>query len=261
VTWGEERIADELSLKLGIYLSPRTVRKYWPQLPGMGSGRRRTPSPAWKTFVRNHAQGIVACDFLVAVTARFRSLFVFVALEIGSRRILHCNVTAHPTAECTLQQLRDALPSDHPYQFLIHDRDTIFSSEWDAEVKSTFGLRVWRTPVRAPQANAYCERLMGTVRRECLDCMIPLHARQLRATLRSWVTHYNKGRPHSSLGPEPLSRRQRDAFRSCTRDIDCLGIVGSQLRTSWAVCIMNISWKSVSPDAVRGFCGAQLAWR
>ena len=211
VTWGEERIADELSLKLGIYVSPRTVRKYWPQLPGMGSGRRRTPSPAWKTFVRNHAQGIVACDFLLAVSARFRILFVFVALEIGSRRILHCNVTAHPTAEWTLQQLRDAIPSDHPYQFLIHDRDTIFSSELDAEVKSTFGLRVLRTPVRAPQANAYCERLMGTVRRECLDFMIPLHERQLRGTLRSWVTHYNKGRPHSSLGPgtpEPTPTRR-----------------------------------------------------
>ena len=80
----------------------------------MGSGRRRTESQPWKTFVRNHAQGIVACDFLVAVTARFRILFVFVALEIGSRRILHCNVTAHPTAEWTLQQLRDAIATDHP---------------------------------------------------------------------------------------------------------------------------------------------------
>ena len=84
---------------------------------------------------------------------------------------------------------------------LIHDRDTIFSSELDAELESTFGLRVLRTPVRAPQANAYCERLMGTVRRECLDFMIPLHERQLRGILRSWVGHYNKGRPHSSLGP------------------------------------------------------------
>src|ERR1700758_552364 len=207
VTWGEERVANELSLKLGIYVSPRTVRKYWPQQPGTRSGHKRSASQPWKTFVRNHAQGIVACDFLVAVTARFRILFVFVAMEIGSRRILHCNVTAHPTAEWTLQQLRDAIPSDHPYQFLIHDRDTIFSSELDAEVKSTFGLRVLRTPVRAPQANAYCERLMGRVRRECLDFMIPLHERQLRGTLRSWVAHYNKGRPHSSLGPgtpEPM---------------------------------------------------------
>jgi putative transposase len=84
---------------------------------------------------------------------------------------------------------------------LIHDRDTISSSELDAELKGTFGLRVLRTPVRAPQAHAYCERLMGTVRRECLDFMIPLHERQLRGTLRSWVAHYNKGHPHSSLGP------------------------------------------------------------
>src|SRR5262249_4856329 len=118
---GEERIADELSLKLGIYVSPRTIRKYWPQQPGIRSGRRRSESQHWKPFVGNHARGLFPCYFLVAVTFRFRFLFVFVAREIGSRRILQCNVTAHPTAEWTLQQLRDAIPSDHPYQFLIHD--------------------------------------------------------------------------------------------------------------------------------------------
>jgi len=124
ITWGEERVADELSLKLGILVSPRTVGKYWPKQLG-GTGRSRTSSQHWRTFVKNHAQGIVACDFLVAVTARFRVLYVFVMMEIGSRRVLHCNVTAHPTAEWTLQQLREAIPSDHPYQFLIHDRDSI----------------------------------------------------------------------------------------------------------------------------------------
>ena len=164
-------------------------------------GRRRNSSQHWKTFVRNHAQGIVACDFLVAVTARFQVLFVFVAMEIASRRILHCNVTAHPTAEWTLQQFREAIPSDHPYRVLIHDRDSIFSSELDEELKLTFGLRVVRTPVRAPQANAYCERLIGTIRRECLDFLIPLNERHLRGALRCYVAHYNKGRPHSSLGP------------------------------------------------------------
>jgi len=201
VTWGEERIANELSLKLGICVSPRTVRKYWPKQPGMDTGRRRTSSQPWMTFVQNHAQGIVACDFLVAVTTRFQVLFVFVAMEIGSRRILHCNVTAHPTTEWTLQQFREAIPSDHPYRFLVHDRDSIFSSELDQELKLTFGLKVLRTPVRAPQANAHCERLIGTVRRECLDFVIPLNERHLRRTLRSYVAHYNKGRPHSSLGP------------------------------------------------------------
>jgi len=105
------------------------------------------------------------------------------------------------TADWTLQQFREAIPSDHGYQFLIHDRDSIFSRELDQHLKSDFRLRVLRTPVRAPKANAYCERLVGTVRRECLDVMIPLSARHLRMTLRSWVTHYNKGRPHSSLGP------------------------------------------------------------
>ena len=200
ITWGEERIADELSLKLGIRVSPRTVRKYWPKESGH-RGRRRTSSQHWRTFVKNHAQAIVACDFLVAVTVRFRVLFVFVAMEVASRRILHHNVTAHPTADWTLQQLREAILGGDGYQFLIHDRDSIFSTDLDEELQRSFGLRVLRTPVRAPQANAYCERLIGTVRRECLDFMIPLNERHLRKTLRSWVAHYNKGRPHASLGP------------------------------------------------------------
>ena len=201
VTWGEERIADELSLKLGICVSPRTVRKYWPK-ELHEAGRNRASSQHWRTFVKNHARGIVACDFLVAVTVRFQVLYVFLMMEVGSRRILHYNVTAHPTVAWTLQQFREALPSDHGYRFLIHDRDSIFSRELDQRLRSDFELKVLRTPVRAPKANAYCERLVGTVRRECLDFMIPLNERHLRMTLRSWVTHYNKGRPHSSLGPE-----------------------------------------------------------
>jgi putative transposase len=166
-TWGEERVADELALKLGIYVSPRTVRAYCPEEP-MGSGRRSTPPQHWRTFVRNHAQAIVACDFLVAVTARFQLLYVLVVMEIGTRRIVHCNVTAHPSAVWTMQQLREAIPSDHEYRFLIHDRDSIFSLAVDRQV-GALGLRVLRTPVRAPKANAYCERLVGTIRRECLD--------------------------------------------------------------------------------------------
>jgi len=122
-------------------------------------------------------------------------------MEVGSRRILHCNVTAHPTADWTLQQFRESIPNDHPYQFLVHDRDSIFSSELDQELTTSFGLKVLRTPVRAPKANAYCERLMGTIRRECLDFIILVNEKHLRGTLRSWVTHYNKGRPHSSVGP------------------------------------------------------------
>jgi len=121
-------------------------------------------------------------------------------MEVGTRRIVHCNVTAHPTAEWTLQQFREAIPSDHSYRLLICDRDSIFSPEMDEQLKA-FGLRVLRTPARAPQANAYCERLVGTVRRECLDFMIPLGEKHLGRILAEWVTHYNQGRPHLSLGP------------------------------------------------------------
>jgi len=204
-TWGQARVAAELSVKLGIYVSPRTVRVYWPPEPER-RGPRRTSSQRWKTFVRNHAQSIVACDFLVVVTARFRILYVFLLMEVGTRRVLHCKVTGHPTAEWTLQQFREAIASDHTYRFLIRDRDSIFSTEVDAQLRA-FGLRVLRTPARAPQANAYCERLVGTVRRECLDFMIPMSENHLGKILAEWVSHYNRGRPHSSLGPgipEPL---------------------------------------------------------
>jgi transposase InsO family protein len=127
-------------------------------------------------------------------------LYVLVIMAIGSRRILHHNVTAHPTAEWMLQQFREAIPGDHQYKFLIHDRDSIFSGHADNELKS-FGLRILRTPVLAPKANAYCERLIGTIRRECLDWVIPLGEKHLRRILREWVAHYNRGRPHASLGP------------------------------------------------------------
>jgi transposase InsO family protein len=207
-TWGEERVAAELSVKLLILVSPRTVRSYWPS-PSTPQGARRTSSQHWRTFVHNHAESLVACDFLVAVTARFRVLCVFVVMEVGSRQILYYNVTAHPTAGWTVQQFREAFPSDHNYRFLIHDRDSIFSTEVDEELKS-FGLTVLRTPVQAPKANAFCERLIGTVRRECLDYVIPLSEKHLRKTLREWVAHYNQGRPHSALGPGiPADAKER----------------------------------------------------
>jgi transposase InsO family protein len=218
-TWGQARVAAELSLKLGIDVSPRTVRAYWPPEPER-RGHRRTSSQNWKTFVRNHAQSIVACDFLVVVTARFRTLYVFLLMEVETRRIVHCNITAHPTAAWTLQQLREAIPSDHAYRFLIRDRDSIFSAEVDQQLKA-FGLRVLRTPVRAPKANAHCERLVGSVRRECLDFTIPLSEKHLRRILAEWVTHYNQGRPHLSLGPGipepaavflPVQGRDRHSF-------------------------------------------------
>jgi transposase InsO family protein len=124
------------------------------------------------TFVRNHAQGILACDFFVTVTASFRVLYVFVVMEVGTRRIAHFNVTRHPTADWTLRQLREVVTGEEPCRFLIRDRDRIYSSEFDSFLKA-MGLRILKTPFRAPQANAFCERLAGTIRRECLDFLIP----------------------------------------------------------------------------------------
>jgi putative transposase len=198
-TWGEERIADALSLKLGLSVSPRTVRKYWPKELGL-RGRRARGDQRWLTFVHNHAEAIVACDFCTVVTATFRVLYVFVVMEVGSRKILHTNATASPTAEWTMQQLREAIPCTHGYRFLLHDRDSIFSKNLNQTAKR-LGLRVLKSPVRAPKANAFCERLIGTLRRECLDWLIPLSENHLRRMLGHWVRHYNEGRPHSSLGP------------------------------------------------------------
>jgi transposase InsO family protein len=198
-TWGQERIANELLLKLGLRVSPRTVRKYMPSHCVGGPGKR-CPSQRWSTFIRNQAQGIVACDFCVVVTVTFRILYVFVVIEHASRRLLHTNVTSHPTAEWTLQQLREAIPSDHSYRFLIHDRDSIFSQDLDQPIQN-LGLKILKTPPKSPQGNALCERIIGTVRRECLDFIIPFTETHVRRLLVEWVTHYNGGRPHMSLGP------------------------------------------------------------
>ena len=196
ISWGEERIANELFLKLGLQVSPRTVRKYMPKKPS----QRPRGDQRWRTFLQNHANAIVACDFCVVVTATFRLLYVLVVIEHGSRRLIHCNVTEYPTAEWTRQQFREAILSDHEYRYLIHDRDCIFSTDFDRSVKN-MGLRVLRTPYRSPQANSICDRAIGSMRRECLDYMIPFNESHLRRVLKSWATYYNQTRPHMTLGP------------------------------------------------------------
>jgi putative transposase len=194
--WGEERIANELLLKLGIHLSPRTVRKYLPpRPPGRPRGDLR-----WLTFLRPHAQAIIARDFLVVVTAAFRLLYVFIVIEHRSRRLVHCNVTAHPTTAWRLQHLREIIGSEERYQHLLHDRDSIFAGRLDESV-TRLGVTVTKSPPRCPKANAICERVIGTVRRECLDWLIPLSESHLRSILKSWIPHYNTGRPHMALGP------------------------------------------------------------
>ena len=194
--WGEERIANELLVKVGIRVSPRTVGKYMPKRPP----RQPRGDQCWSTFLKNHAKAIRACDFFVAVTATFRMLYVFVVIEHGTRRLVHVNVTAHPSADWTLQQLRAVVGEEGGHQYLIHDRDTIFAKHLDDSMRA-LGLEVLRSPVASPKANSICERVIGTIRRECLDWMIPLSEAHLRSILKSWVEHYNRGRPHSMLGP------------------------------------------------------------
>ena len=163
--------------------------------PGQPRGDQR-----WSTFLNNHAKAVLACDFFVAVTVTFRMLYVLVVIEHGRRRLVHVNVTTHPTSDWTLQQLRAVVGDEGGRRYLIHDRDQIYSKRLDDSIKA-LGLEVLRSPVESPKANSICERVIGTIRRECRDWMIPVSERHLRAILREWTLHYNGGRPHSALGP------------------------------------------------------------
>jgi hypothetical protein len=142
-----------------------------------------------------HVKAIIACDFFIVVTTTFRLVHVFVIMEVGSRKILHFNTTCHPTADWTLQQFRECVTGAEPYTYVIHDRDSIYSKDLDSSLR-LLGLRVLRTPYRSPQANCFCERLIGSARRECLDFMIPLNESHIRIILKPWIVHYNRGRPH-----------------------------------------------------------------
>jgi putative transposase len=144
---GEERIANELLLKLGLRVSPRTVRKYLPKLPSAPGGKPRRDQ-RWSTFVKNHAAAIIACDFCVVASATFRLFYVLVVMEHASRRIIHLNVTAHPTTAWTLQQMREAIPSDHTYRFILHDHDATFSPGIDQSL-THLDLEVVTTPCGA----------------------------------------------------------------------------------------------------------------
>jgi putative transposase len=164
--------------KLGLRVSPRTIRKYLleSRAPSAGNPRR---DQCWSTFLKNYPAAIIACDFCVVTSATFRILYVLAVMEHASRQIVHLNVTAHPTAAWTLQQLREAIPSDHMYRFILHDHDRIFSTRLDASV-ARMGLEVIKMPVRSPKANSLCERLIGTLRRECLDWIISLTGEHLQ---------------------------------------------------------------------------------
>ncbi|MGD0775812.1 MAG: hypothetical protein ABSC05_23605 [Candidatus Solibacter sp.] len=238
--WGEARNADELRLKLGIRVAPRTVGKYLSN--GFRSGWILDPQQRWMTFVRNHAKAIVACDFFEVVTATFRVLYVFVVMEVGTRRIVHQNATAHPTAEWTLRQFREVLPGDHAYRFVIHDRDRIYPRDLDLAVEA-MGVRVLRTPAHAPKGNSYCERVVRTARWECLDFLVPLSGNHLKRTLLEGAAHYDHGCPHKSLGPGiPLPLNPLPEFSPQRHQF--LMIAASKQSRSSEVCTTSIPWRS-----------------
>ena len=185
---------------------------------GFRASRRRAVAGV-EHIVRNQAGAVLACDFCVAITATFRVFYVFVVLDIGTRRFLHWNVTDHPTAEWTAQQFRMVASGDQPYRWLIHDRDRIYSEGVDASL-AAMGLSILKTPVRAPQANAFCERLIGSIRRECLDWLVVLNERHLWSVLTEWVAHYNTDARMRAWGlPFPIRRVRRS--RSCHTVIAC----------------------------------------
>lgn len=191
--WGAERIQGEL-LKLNIKVSKRTIQKYMRQ-----AKPPRSTSQNWSTFLKNHSHQIWACDFLPVNDIFFHQLYAFVIMELGSRKIIHVGVTAHPTDELTAQQLREATPFEQRPKYLIRDNDAKFGTHF-RQVAEGVGIEVLKTPLKAPNANANCERLMGTIRRELLDHFLIFNERHLKAVLMEFVTYYNTYRPHQGIG-------------------------------------------------------------
>ena len=180
--WGSERIRGEL-LKLNLHVAKRTIQKYLRQV------RPRRPSTqTWRTFLHNHAHDVWACDFLPVVNLFFRQYFVFFIVELASRRVVYFGVTAHPTDAWAAQQLREATPFGKGPRFLIRDNDSKFGLEF-ARVAAGAGIKVLKTPVAAPNANAVCERFQESVRRECLDHLSVLGQRHLYRMIKAYVTY------------------------------------------------------------------------
>lgn len=197
--WGAPRIHGEL-LKLGFDLSQATVAKYMVR-------HRRPPSQTWRTFLKNHMQSLVSADFFVVPTITFRLLFVFVILSHDRRRPIHLAVTANPTAEWTTRQLLEAFPWDRAPRYLLRDRDKCYGEEFH-EATGWLGIREVLTAPQSPWQNPYVERLIGTIRRECLDHVIVLNETGLRRILKLYLEYYERTRTHLSLDKDaPIPRR------------------------------------------------------
>jgi putative transposase len=196
-TWGAPRIVGELR-KLGIEVAKSTVEKYRvrPQRPS---------SPTWKTFLKNHMQDLVALDFFVVPTVTYNVLFVLLILAHERRRVIYFNITEHPTAQWTAQQVVGAFPWEEAPRYLLRDRDRIYGASFRQLVQH-MGIEEVLIAPRSPWQNPYVERLIGSIRRECLDHVIVLHERHLRRLLTRYFAYYHRWRTHLSLAmdcPEP----------------------------------------------------------
>jgi putative transposase len=224
--WGCVRIGGELR-KLGLRVSATTIRTLL-RTARLGPAPRRS-GPTWTEFLRAQAQGIIACDFFTVETAWLRTFYVLAFIELGSRRIHLSNATAHPDSTWVTQQARNlAMALDDrtsPARFLIRDRDTKFSRSFDTVLRSE-GMRVIRTPFRAPNANAHAERVIETMRAECLDWTLILGRRHLDRTLRTYAEHYNRGRPHRALALASPLPGARDPIPVSPRDVRRRDLLG-----------------------------------
>jgi putative transposase len=221
--WGYPRIAGELR-KLGLRISPSTVRRLL-LAAGLKSAPRRA-GPSWHEFLRQQAASTLACDFFTVETLTLRRYYVLFFIELGRRRVHLAGCTTNPTGAWVTQQARNLSFSGdlEPMRFLIHDRDSKFNAPFD-EVFRSEGIRVIRTPIRAPQANAYAERFVRTVRAECLDWMLIIGRRHLEHVLSTYAAHYNRERPHRALAlvpPEAISGGDPPAAAAIERH-DLLG--------------------------------------
>jgi len=198
ILWGAPRIHGEL-LKLGFDISEATIRRYMPRKP-------KNPSQTWRTFLSNHAHNLASIDFFVVPTINFKLLFVLVVLSHDRRRIVHFNVTTSPSAAWTGQQIIEAFPWDTAPKYLLRDNDSIYGAEFTRRVNAA-GIKQVRTAFRSPWQNAYCERVIGSIRRECTDHIIVMNESHLRKILREYTDrYYNVSRTHLSLekdSPEP----------------------------------------------------------
>jgi putative transposase len=189
-TWGSPRIVSELAL-LGHDVAENTVAKYMVR-------HRKPPSQTWRTFLDNHVPDIAACDFFTVPTVTFRILYVFVVLRHDRRRVVHFNVTTNPHAEWTAQQVINAFPHEESPRFLIRDRDGSYGDYFKKRVKG-MGIEEVLIAPRSPWQNPYCERIIGSIRRECLDHVIVLNEAHLRRILADYFEYYHGCRPHLSL--------------------------------------------------------------